>query len=66
MLGEKIKEMRLERGLSIHALSKEINVTHSLILYIEKNKVKNTGINTVYKILKGLNREDISIKELVS
>lgn len=66
MLGEKIKEMRLEKGMSINALSKEINVANSLILYIENDKVKNPGINTIYKILKGLNKEDIKINELVS
>lgn len=66
MLGEKIKEMRLEKGISITTLSQEINVAKSLISYIEKDKVKNPGINTIYKILKELNKEDIKINELVS
>lgn len=61
-----MKRIRTEKGVSITMLSLATKISTSTIHNIETGKSKNPGIKTVYKILKVLGNEDISIKELIS
>lgn len=60
-----MKRIRAEKGVSINMISRATKISPNTIHRIETGKSKNPGIKTVYKILKVLGEEDVSIKDLV-
>ncbi len=59
-LGEKIKKIRLERGLSQESFSLLIDMDRTYYASVEKGK-RNISINNIEKIANGF---DISLEEL--
>ncbi|MDA8226171.1 MAG: helix-turn-helix transcriptional regulator [Desulfitobacterium hafniense] len=53
-LGKKIKELRLQRGLSAKELSETSGVTRSLISELETGKRFSTSVDTIARLAKAL------------
>lgn len=53
--GAKIKEIRLEKGMSVNALSKKVGMSHTAINRIENDDTKSITIETGLKIANALN-----------
>lgn len=62
MLSENLKKIRNEKKLGIRELERLSDVSHTIIMNIEKEKYKNPTIDTVSKLARALN---ITIDELV-
>lgn len=59
-LGERIKQLRLERGMRQVDLSEKIGIEDSALRRIESGRV-NSSINMLRKIAKGLEMDVISL-----
>lgn len=59
-LGERIKQLRLERGMRQVDLSEKIGIEDSALRRIESGRVNST-INMLRKIAKGLEIEVVSL-----
>jgi transcriptional regulator with XRE-family HTH domain len=55
MDGRKIRDLRIERNISLTELSKISGVSKSYLSFIERGKQKNPGIDIIEKIAKALN-----------
>jgi XRE family transcriptional regulator, master regulator for biofilm formation len=55
MDGKKIRELRMERGISLTELAKISGISKSYLSFIERGKQKNPGIDVVEKIARALN-----------
>lgn len=58
--GERVRELRIEKGLSMERLAELAETEYSQIARIESGKI-NTTISTAYRLAKGLG---IELKEL--
>jgi len=63
MIGERIKILRKQKGLSITELAESAKVSKSYLSYIERNVNKNPSIHFLMKIAKPL---DVSIEYLLT
>ncbi|GAJ98039.1 regulator [Geomicrobium sp. JCM 19055] len=61
-VGEKIKQLRLQNGLSITALSERSGIAKSYISSIERNIQSNPSINCLTKIADALS---VPVNELI-
>ncbi|MCX0356152.1 helix-turn-helix domain-containing protein, partial [Clostridium perfringens] len=55
MLGENLKKIRNNKGMSTRELARKCNMCNSIIANIESGKSKNPTIDTVKKLAKALN-----------
>lgn len=62
MLGENLKKIRIEKGLSIRELQRMSGVSHTIIMNIESGKSKNPTIIPIMKLAKTL---EVTINELI-
>jgi transcriptional regulator with XRE-family HTH domain len=62
MLGENIRKIRKDKGISQDKLSKLADVTHTTLAKIESGVNTNPTINTLQKIAKAL---DVKVDELL-
>lgn len=60
-VGEKLRKLRIEKGLSQATLSYDANIPTNQIGRIERGEISTT-ISTLYKICKAL---DITVKEII-
>lgn len=62
MLSENLKRIRSEKGFSRPQLGEKSGVSFRTIEFIEKEKVKDTGIITLEKLAKAL---DVTVNDLI-
>jgi len=53
-VGDKVKQLRLRRGLTQDALAKKANIPYTTLTKIESNVITRPTIQTVAKIADGL------------
>ena len=63
MIGENIKRIRKDKGISQDRLSKLADVTHTTLAKIESGVNSNPTIKTLQKIAKAL---DVKVDELLT
>lgn len=63
MFGEKVREIRKQKGLSINKLSKISGVSLGYLSDLENNKTNNPSLETLNKIAEGL---EVPLESLVS
>ena len=62
-IGQRIKKLRIEKGLTQEALARKAEISYATLVKIEGDAVENPSINTVKRIAVGL---EISVDELIS
>lgn len=62
VLGERIKSLCMEKGISYYALSYKSTVPLTTLLHIIDGTTKNPGIFTITKICEGL---DVTVKDFL-
>lgn len=53
-LGERIKSLRIEKGLTLSQLAKDAELSKGLLSKLENNENSNPSIDTLYKIAEAL------------
>lgn len=61
-IGEKIKKVRNDKGLTQEELAQKANISYITLVKIEQEKVENPTMKTLQKIAKAL---EISLDEIV-
>lgn len=63
--GEKLREIRLERGMTLRDLADKVNVNFSYLSKIENNKLEYTpSMDTIRAIAKALEVDEIELLKL--